>query len=204
MLKFRIQTRFIFTLTLIASLNLVYAQSLDSMSLKELTLKAKQKAFELGENISKISNKNTSKETKRQLIDLTMDMFKDGNCIIEVTSLKDTTHVKKEKIRKYLNRIADFPNYSKVEMEWNQVHVITNIHKDDKGSYWGVLHIVQRFQGLGANDEVLYKDVTEKEIEVKLEHFNVEKGAKLENYYVLKFGDVKVVETFDDSNIVKP
>ena len=204
MLKFRIQIRFIFTLALIASLNLVYAQSLDSMSLKELTLKARQKAFELGENISKISNKNTSKETKRQLIDLTMDMFKDGNCIIEVTSLKDTSQVKKEKIRKYLNRIADFPNYSKVEMEWNQVHVITNIHKDAKGDYWGVLHIVQRFQGLGANDEILYKDVTEKEIEVKLEHFNVEKGAKLENYYVLKFGDVKVVETFDDSNIVKP
>ncbi|NOT37865.1 MAG: hypothetical protein HOP11_10850 [Saprospiraceae bacterium] len=172
--------------------------------MKDLTLKARQKAFDLGENLSKISDKNTSKETKRKLIDLTMDMFKDSDCVIEVTSLRDTSLVKKEKIRKYLNRIADFPNYSKVQLEWNQVHVISDIRKDEKGDYWGIIHVIQRFQGFGNNDEVLYKDVTEKAIEVRLEHFNVEKGAKLENYYVLKFGDVKVIETTDGKPIIKP
>ena len=184
--------------------SVIFAQSSAELDLEDLTMKARQKAFELGENLSKIANKTTSKEAKRILINSTMNMFKDGNCKIEVTSLRDSTHVRKEPIRKYLNRISDFPIYSKVELEWNQVHVINKIHKDQNGDYWGVIRIIQKFKGMGPNGEDIYKDVTEKEIEVKLENYKVEKGAKTEDFFVLKFGDVKVIEVNTVDKLVKP
>lgn len=175
--------------------SLLNAQAPDNLNLEDLTLKAKQKAFELGENISLIGNKDTDKSIKRTLINRTVDMFIDGDRQIEVTSVRDTSLRKKEKIRKYLNRISDLSDYKSVDIKWDQVHIIDKIHKKNDGEYWGTIRIIQRFEGKGSKGEDIYKDITEKELEIKLEKLNIEQGSKLESFYVLKFSDIKVIET---------
>ncbi|MBK8403077.1 MAG: hypothetical protein IPL25_03010 [Saprospiraceae bacterium] len=100
-------------------------------------------------------------------------------------------------IRKYLNRLEGLKQYEDVQIEWKYIQVIEDVKQKEDGSYYGRLRVYQIFEGLGKDGKPMYKDITEKDIEVKLK----DSGRA---YFDLKFGDITVFRLLDDSDRKKP
>ena len=63
----------------------------------------------------------------------------------------------------------------------------------------------QLFEGQGADKIAAYKDITEKDIEVKIQDQQIETGLGAgRKYFNLKFGDMTVYRLLDDTDKNKP
>jgi hypothetical protein len=85
-------------------------------------------------------------------------------------------------------------NYDRVEIDWYDVHYISNLEKQPDGKFVGVITIFQRFEGTSA-DGLNYKDTTKKDITVYIERKQIQIGGRLVEFWDVLLGDVKVTET---------
>ncbi len=164
--------------------------------LRELGELSKQKTDELGTLIRIIGDTKLEIKLRQNAVNDALDLFDDYDRVIEVSSAR-TKQIKKYKVRQYLNHLLTIGGlYDKVEINWKYIQIITNVHLKDDGFYYGTVRVYQRFNGQGKDGNDLYKDVTIKDIEVRLEKKEIDKGGlKPEEYFIVKFRDITVIST---------
>ncbi len=154
--------------------------------------KAIEKAKDFGAYIEVISDKTTPISDAEDAIELAVDLFIDDARFIEVSSIK-REEIRSYPVRDYLRRLQ-LLKYSKVEVQWYDVHYASQLRLGEDGRYYGTITIYQKFKGYVEN-QVIYEDVTRKDIEVVLERIPKNIGGKTQKIWEVFLGDIKVSET---------
>lgn len=114
-----------------------------------------------------ITNKKLSVSEKENAIAQASRLFMPA-ATIEVTST-NRPGSRRFPIKEYLNRLKLLP-YSSARIEWSEVQYIKELTQAADGNYYGIITGQQTFAGYGVNGEdVVYSDVTKKNVRVKLE-----------------------------------
>lgn len=131
--------------------------------------KALQKVDEFVSYLNIITDKKLPTYEKDKAIDQAAGLFMPA-ATIEVTS-KSRPGARRFPIRDYLIRLKLLP-YSSAKIEWSEVQYIKELSQAADGNYYGVITGQQTFVGYGAtNDNVIYTDVTKKNVRVKLQSY---------------------------------
>jgi Asp-tRNA(Asn)/Glu-tRNA(Gln) amidotransferase A subunit family amidase len=152
--------------------------------------KALQKTADLGTYLAIISDRNNSVEEANKAVELAVKLFIDENAEIEVSSPEERNRYK---VRAYLNRLK-LLNYDKVEISWTDISYVSDLKKGVDGNYYGVITLQQRFKGF-IDNEVVYGDLTEKNIEVMLVPYQKEIDGEQQQKWDVFLSDVGVVVT---------
>lgn len=171
---------------------------------KGLNVKIYENTKVLESLLKTIANKSYDPKIRQDALDQAMELFIDDNVTIEVIST-GMAKAKRYKIRDYLTRVYDY-NYDNVKIEWKTISIIEDVKLKDDGFYYGKLRIYQVFEGTGKRE---YKDVTEKDLEIRLTKKFIETGnEKNPSYLELYFGNMVVQSlngiAVDDLNKKRP
>ena len=167
-------------------------EKLSDTSVKEFADKAIEKAKDLGTYIEIISDKNTNNTDAMDAIDLAVKLFIDDEQSIAISSL-NREDVRTFQVRTYLQRL-NLLKYSKVEVQWYDVHYVSNLRKGTDGRYYGIVTVYQKFTGY-SGDNIKYADVTEKNIEIVLDRIPKNVGGTTVNVWEVYLGNITVAET---------
>lgn len=171
--------------------------NINSQNLPEVEPKIYENARILENLIKTIADKSVDKKIRQNAKDQVIEMFINDQCKIQVTSKKmknPTSYV----LRDYLTRIYNY-GYKDVKIEWKYINIIEDIRQKDDGFYYGKLRVYQLFEGTGNRP---YRDITEKDIEVKLEKKYIDSGQKNNSsYFEVRFGDISVHRLIDSKEI---
>jgi hypothetical protein len=152
---------------------------------------ALEKVRDLSKYISIIGNKETPWSEANRVIDRTLELFMEGSQM-GVSSLT-TDDIKYYGIREYLERLMAL-NYDKVNIEWYNIEYISDLELQPDGKYVGVITIYQRFEA-STGDQLVYKDVTKKDITVFVERKQTQISGRLIGFWDVLLGDIRVTET---------
>lgn len=152
--------------------------------------RALQKTADLGTYLSIISDRSNSAAEANKAVELAVKLFIDENAQIEVSSKEGRDRYK---VRAYLNRLK-LLKYDKVEISWTDISYVSNLKKGLDGNYYGVITLQQRFKGF-IDNEVVYSDLTEKNIEVMVVPYQKETDGTQEQKWDVFLSDVGVVVT---------
>ena len=156
--------------------------------------RALQKTADLGTYLAIISDRSNSMGEANKAVELAVKLFINENAEVEVSSPEGRNRYK---VRAYLNRLK-LLNYDKIEISWTDISYVSDLKKGVDGNYYGVITLQQRFKGFRDN-EVVYGDLTEKNIEVMVVPYQKESGGKQEQKWDVFLSDVGVVVTnFDE------
>ena len=144
------------------------------------------KIFE--ELLKTIGNKTIDSKIRQGAMDQAIELFYSDTCEIEVIN-KSMKEPKKLKIRDYLNRVYDY-GYTDVKIQWKYINIIGDIKMKDDGFYYGMVRIYQLFEGTAKG--FIYKDITEKDLEVRLEKRYFDDGQKLSYYFNALLGNMTI------------
>ncbi|MFN4144991.1 MAG: hypothetical protein ACK4GN_04140 [Runella sp.] len=140
-----------------------------------------------------ITNKSLEAEEKDKAIDEAAKLFL-PNATIQVTSV-NWSGIKTYPIRQYLSRLKLLP-YNSTKIEWHEVNYVSELTQAADGNYYGMISGTQTFTGYGegGSDDVMYSDVTRKNVKVKLESYkkNID-GQKEINWKVL-LGNIGIAQ----------
>jgi len=153
---------------------------------------ALEKAKDLGAYIEIISDRSSAPQDVDNSVELAISLFLDEYQTVQVSSV-NRSMVQSYRIRKYLGRLRLLP-YRKVEIEWFDVHQVSDIKLGTDGRYHGVITVYQRFKGY-TGDQISYEDVTEKNIEIILDKISKNVGGTIVNNWDVFLGDLNVIET---------
>jgi hypothetical protein len=159
-------------------------------SFKEQAIKS---IFDLETYIQVVSDKKKSLYQRNMSFDLAIDLFQSDTVVVETSSIKSPVN-HTYTIRLYLNKLKILP-YTTIKMEWYKVYLASTFTLGKDGNYYGTATFLQRFEGKSNNEMGNYKDVTEKRIQIILKKVEAYNGAERINKFILKLGDIKVVET---------
>jgi len=152
---------------------------------------ALEKIRDLGKYIAVIGNKSTSFSEGQRVVDRALELFaEDSQMGVSSLAKPDVEYFP---VKEYFKRLMAL-NYDKVDINWYDVHYISNLEKQPDGRYVGVITIFQRFEGT-SEDGLNYKDTTKKDITVYIERKQIQIGGKLVEFWDVLLGDVKVTET---------
>lgn len=152
---------------------------------------ALEKVRDLSKYISIIGNKETPWSEANRVIERTLELFMPGSQMGVSSLFSD--EVKYYGIREYLERLMQL-NYDKVKIEWYHIQYISDLEQQPDGRFVGVITIFQRFEGI-TGDQMIYKDVTKKDITVYVERKQTQIGGRLIGFWDVMLGDVRVTET---------
>lgn len=197
----RFTSKLLVSLFLLSIHTQVFTQNLDP---SELDQKAIEKARELSDLLKIIGSKKNNRQIRQGAKDQAMDMFSSDKDSIEVISKKSKIR-RKYSIRDYFNHLEGLDQYEDVQIEWKYVMTVENIQLREDGNYYGKLRAYQIFEGQGTNGSTKYKDITEKDIEIKLDNTSIETGEiQKKSFFDLKFGNISVYRIVDDPDIIRP
>lgn len=163
------------------------AQDFTEAEMKKLTLERTQ---ELGNHIVTIANKHISRELRMNTINTALHLFSSPSTnIVEISSL-NTGGIRTRTIRQYLNDLMVLP-YRKVEITWFNIDLVSNFVQDPDGAWNAVVKVYQEFKGYDAEGNMIYSDITEKTIAVKITNIEVNSQHRIQVF----LSDIKVVET---------
>jgi len=152
---------------------------------------ALEKVRDLSKYISIIGNKETPWSEANRVIDRTLELFMEGSQMGVSTIYSD--EIKYYGIREYLERLMAL-NYDKVSIEWYNIEYISDLELQPDGRYVGVITIYQRFEA-STGDNLVYKDVTKKDITVYVERKQTQISGRLIGFWDVLLGDIRVTET---------
>jgi hypothetical protein len=152
--------------------------------------KALQKTADLGTYLAIISDRNNSLAEANKAVDLAVNLFIDENAQVEVSSKEGRDRYK---VRAYLNRLK-LLNYDKIEISWTDISYVSDLKKGVDGNYYGIITLQQRFKGY-IDNQVVYGDITEKNIEVKVVAYQKETDGVQQQKWDVFLSDVGVVVT---------
>jgi len=150
--------------------------------------KSLQRVDEFVSYLNVITNKSLSMTTRDEAIRNAAKLFMPG-ATMEVTS-KSQPGSRRYPIAVYLNRLKLLP-YNSTKIEWTEVDFIKELTQAADGNYYGTITGEQRFTGYGTN-RVLYEDVVEKNVRVKLERMDVERDGQQQIKWNLLLGSIGV------------
>lgn len=152
--------------------------------------KALQKTAELGTYLAIISDRSNGMAEANKAVELAVKLFIDENAQVEVSSKEGKDRYK---VRAYLNRLK-LLKYDKVEISWTDISYVSDLKKGIDGNYYGVITLQQRFKGF-IDNEVVYGDLTEKNIEVMMVPYEKETDGVQQQKWDVFLSDVGVVVT---------
>ncbi len=165
------------------ALNTVSDALIDSLAL--------EKVKDLSEYISIIGSKETSFSTANRVINRAMELFADGS-EIGVSSVK-TKQNNAYPIRDYFERLMAL-NYDQVDIDWYDIHYISNLELLSNGVYVGVVTVYQKFEGK-KGDKMVYKDTTKKDITIFVKKKEIVVSGDQIDFWDVLLGDIMVSET---------
>lgn len=152
--------------------------------------KALQKTADLGTYLAIISDRNNSLEEANKAVELAVKLFINEDAQIEVSSQEGRNRYK---VRSYLNRLK-LLKYDKIEISWTDISYVSDLKKGIDGNYYGVITLQQRFKGY-LDNQVVYGDLTEKNIEVMVVAYQKETDGVQQQKWDVFLSDVGVVVT---------
>lgn len=158
-------------------------QAIDSLAL--------EKVKDLSKYISIIGNKSTPYSEAKRVMDRAEELFADGSEMgVSSLSREKVTYYK---VREYFERLMAL-NYDKVNIQWYNIHYISDLEKQPDGTYVGVITIYQRFEG-STEDGLTYKDTTKKDITIYVEKKETQIAGRTITFWDVLLGDIRVTET---------
>lgn len=152
---------------------------------------ALEKIKDLGEYISIIGSKGTSFSKANRVINRAMELFAEGSEIgVSSVNNKQVTNFP---LREYFERLMAL-NYDRVNIEWYDIHYISNLELLSNGVYVGVVTIYQRFEGQ-KGDKLIYRDTTKKDITIFVKKKEIVVAGDLVDFWDVLLGDIMVSET---------
>ncbi len=176
-----------FTLRLTAQDNLSpqRKQAIDSLAL--------EKVRDLSKYISLIGDKGTEYSEATRVIDRAVELFMEGS-EVGVSSLTNVDDVNYYPVKTYLERLMRL-NYSKVDVEWYKIEYVSDLERQPDGTYVGVITIFQKFSGYDKEGQLIYQDVTKKDITVYVKRKETQIAGRLIGFWDVLLGDIRVKET---------
>lgn len=159
-------------------------QAIDSLAL--------EKVRDLSKYISLIGDKKTEFSEANRVIDRAVELFMDGS-EVGVSSIYKP-EVNYYPVREYLERLMRL-NYSKVDIEWYKIQYVSDLEKQPDGTYVGVITVFQKFSGYDKEGNLVYQDVTKKDITVYVKRKETQIGGRLIGFWDVMLGDIRVKET---------
>ena len=159
--------------------------TLNEEEYQQYRTKAMQRVDEFGNYLNIITDKTLDGKEREKAIEQVVKMFL-PNATIEVT-VKDKPGSKKYKVRDYLTRMKLLP-YSSAKVSWSEIQYVSELKQESDGNYYGTITGQQTFMGYGGTGgtDVLYSDVTQKNVKVKLQSYQkVVDGQNVNNWDVL-------------------
>lgn len=188
--------RFIFPILFLSVAFTTFAQENISPERKQaIDSLALEKVRDLSKYISLIGDKETQYSEAQRVIDRAVELFMDGS-EVGVSSLyrEDINYYG---VREYLERLMRL-NYSKVDIEWYKIEYVSDLERQPDGTYVGVITIFQKFSGYGKEGELVYQDVTKKDITVYVKRKETQIAGKLIGFWDVLLGDIRVKETMKE------
>jgi hypothetical protein len=159
-------------------------QAIDSLAL--------EKVRDLSKYITLIGDKETEYSEATRVIERAVELFMDGS-EVGVSSLYKP-EVSYYPVKQYLERLMRL-NYSKVDIEWFKIEYVSDLEKQPDGTYVGVITIFQKFSGFDQEGELIYQDVTKKDITVYVKRKETQIAGRLIGFWDVLLGDIRVKET---------
>ncbi|HEY8937697.1 MAG TPA: hypothetical protein VIM65_20865, partial [Cyclobacteriaceae bacterium] len=154
-------------------------QAIDSLAL--------EKVRDLSKYISIIGNKKTAFSEATRVMDRAEELFAPGS-EMGVSSL-NRKEVNYYKVRKYFERLMAL-NYDRVNIQWYDIHYISDLEKQPDGRYVGVVTIYQRFEG-ESDDGLKYKDTTKKDITIYVDRKKTQIQGRIIEFWDVLLGDIR-------------
>lgn len=158
-------------------------QAIDSLAL--------EKVKDLSKYISIIGNKDTPYSEAKRVMDRAEELFApDSEMGVSSLSREEISYYK---IREYFERLMAL-NYDKVDIQWYDIHYISDLEKQPDGTYVGVITVYQRFEGT-TEDGLTYKDTTKKDITIYVQKKETQIAGRTITFWDVLLGDIRVTET---------
>jgi len=159
-------------------------QAIDSLAL--------EKVRDLSKYISIVGDKETEFSEANRVIDRAVELFMEGS-EVGVSSLY-RPEINYYPVRGYLERLMRL-NYDKVDIEWYKIEYVSDLEKQPDGTYVGVITVFQKFSGYDDEGELVYQDVTKKDITVYVKRKETQIAGRLIGFWDVLLGDIRVKET---------
>ena len=159
-------------------------QAIDSLAL--------EKVRDLSKYISLIGDKGTEFSEANRVIDRAEELFMDGSDVIVSSIYRE--EVNYYVVRKYLERLMRL-NYNKVDIEWYKIQYVSDLERQPDGTYVGVITVFQKFSGYDKEGNLVYQDVTKKDITVYVKRKETQIAGRLIGFWDVLLGDIRVKET---------
>ncbi len=150
------------------------------------------KANDFGKYLSIVSNKDEVEEDKLMAVSHAVMLFMSDSSKIQVSSLNQSES-KQYTVPVYLDRLRMLP-YDKVELLWVKAMMVSKFRKGMDGRYYGMIAAQQLFRGY-LDNEIVYQDVTEKDIEIVLDQYVVFDEGKQQKKWDVLLSSVNVKQT---------
>lgn len=154
---------------------------------------AKKKTSALENYIKIISDKSEAEQVKKRAIALAIKLFVDDKQLVQVSSI-NTNKIKNLPIRQYLNNLMLLP-YKKIDIKWFDIAYVRDFKKGQDGKYYAVITVFQEYQGYSDEGKLIYKDITQKELEVVLDKVTKRIGDVEVKEWDVLLRSIRVVET---------
>lgn len=158
-------------------------QAIDSLAL--------EKVRDLSKYISIIGNKKTPYSEAKRVMDRAEELFAPES-EMGVSSLS-RDEVSYYKVREYFERLMAL-NYDKVNIQWYDIHYISDLEPQPDGTFVGVVTIYQRFEGT-TDDGMTYRDTTKKDITIYVKKKETQIAGRTISFWDVLLGDIRVTET---------
>lgn len=159
-------------------------QAIDSLAL--------EKVRDLSKYISLIGDKETAFSEANRVIDRAVELFMEGSEVGVSSLYKEGINY--YPVREYLERLMRL-NYSKVNVEWYKIEYVSDLEQQPDGTFVGVITIFQKFSAYDKEGQLVYEDVTKKDITVYVKRKETQIAGKLIGFWDVLLGDIRVKET---------
>jgi|MudIll2142460700_1097286.scaffolds.fasta_scaffold59641_2 hypothetical protein len=152
----------------------------------------RQKVDEFQEHILIISNKDESRERRNLAEKEALKLFL-ADATMEISQLDENGNITivARPMGEYLYRLKVLP-YTKVLIEFYDIAYVSNFTKGTDGRFYATATVFQKFTGF-TGDEIVYSDITKKEIEIIVDL--VEDEFYNQKHWKIFLGDIRATET---------
>lgn len=179
--------------TLLPLLTQAQDLQLTEQEIQAFSKMTQEKVNVLGNSLQTLCDKTQSEDMKETAMMLALDLFVNDRQTVE-TSSKPKNAVYSEFIGIYLNRLRVL-NYSQVTIDWYDIQYKSELKKGSDGKYYATMTIFQKFTGFGADNQIIYEDVTQKNIDIVVDMDVIQIGDRTIERPTVKLGNIAVVET---------
>lgn len=159
-------------------------QAIDSLAL--------EKVRDLSKYISLIGDKETAFSEANRVIDRAVELFMEGSEMGVSSLFKEG--ISYYPVREYLERLMRL-NYSKVNIEWYKIQYVSDLEQQPDGTFVGVITVFQKFSAYDKEGQLVYEDVTKKDITVYVKRKETQIAGKIIGFWDVLLGDIRVKET---------